>query len=238
VLAIDASAPRSVVVVAELNDEGGRVLAADARVDGANQASATLDQRITELMERAGVTMTSLVGLGCGRGPGTFTGTRVAVATMQGIALATKLTVLPIGTLEAIAHSVEGLRVDATRPRLALLDARRGEVYGQAFVTDADGNLVASGEARCAVLENFEILEASPLALGPGVSPYADTLPADARPLPGPSVEGLLGALIEANRSRWALPPSELDAIYLRATYAELGIHKPKRAMYKSPFVD
>ena len=234
-MAIDASAPQSVVLVAELDDEGGRILAADARVDGANQASATLDHRIRELLAEAGLDMRALAGIACGRGPGTFTGTRVAVATMQGIAVALGARVLPIGTLEALAHSVEG---QPDRPRLALLDARRGEVYGQSFDPRAGGGFEPSSEAKCTALSDFDVLSRAPLAIGPGVPPYADALPDDAVALPGPTPEGLLAALVEANRSRPTVAPHALEALYLRATYAELGIHKPKRAMYKSPFVD
>lgn len=68
-------------------------------------------------------------------GPGGFTGLRVALATARGLRLALGRPAVGISTLEAIAA---GVPADAAQGRsiLAVIDARRGEVFAQAFAAD------------------------------------------------------------------------------------------------------
>lgn len=71
-------------------------------------------------------------------GPGTFTGIRVGLATARGLGLAAARPVIGITTLEAIAAAAmaaESERFDVT---LAVIDARRDEVYAQAFDSQAE----------------------------------------------------------------------------------------------------
>ena len=63
-------------------------------------------------------------------GPGSFTGIRVGVAAMRGMALSLDIPLIGVTALEALAADVEG-----ERAVLAMLDARRGEVYAQLFVS-------------------------------------------------------------------------------------------------------
>jgi tRNA threonylcarbamoyladenosine biosynthesis protein TsaB len=66
-------------------------------------------------------------------GPGSFTGLRIGIATMQGLAMARGGRVVPVSTLEAIAAAApEGAAKVA-----AWMDAQRGEVFGQVFGRDA-----------------------------------------------------------------------------------------------------
>lgn len=68
-------------------------------------------------------------------GPGTFTGLRVGLAAARGLALATRLPIIGVTTLEALAHGVPR-EARAGRAVLAVIDARRGEVYAQMFAAD------------------------------------------------------------------------------------------------------
>src|SRR5262249_34879827 len=68
------------------------------------------------------------VGRWCvGVGPGSFTGVRIAVATVKGIVLGTGAEVAPVTSLEALAALVG----DDTKPIVAAVDAIRGELYVQ-----------------------------------------------------------------------------------------------------------
>lgn len=240
ILCIDASAPRSVVALGEILPDGARLLAHDARVDGANQASATLDQRIRNLFEQAQLEVSDLAMLGCARGPGTFTGTRVAVATAQGLALGLGIPIVPLSTLEAVAYSAGDAPGEGCEIVLALLDARRDEVYAQAFRRSETIELEALFDIRCASLASVlgELGESSFLAFGPGVEPYRAQLGVHALDAPGPTGPGLFTAARAAHKSRAPVVASGLEALYLRATYAEMGINKPKRPMFKSPFAE
>ena len=77
------------------------------------------------LLAEAGVARSQLDAIAVGRGPGAFTGVRLAVAIAQGIGLALDRPVLPVSTLAALA-----MQADADGENiLAAIDARMGEVY-------------------------------------------------------------------------------------------------------------
>ena len=69
-------------------------------------------------------------------GPGSFTGLRIGMALVKGLADANNTPCVPVSTLRALAAAcdVPGLVVPA-------MDARRGEVYTAAFVKNTDGTL-------------------------------------------------------------------------------------------------
>ena len=91
-----------------------------------------------ELLAEAGVARAQLDAIAVGRGPGAFTGVRLAISIAQGIALALDRPIVPVSTLAALALPVQGERI------LAAIDARMAEVYLGAFARDGDG-LVALG---------------------------------------------------------------------------------------------
>jgi tRNA threonylcarbamoyladenosine biosynthesis protein TsaB len=79
------------------------------------------------------------------------------------------------------------------------------------------------------------------LAIGPGCGAYAEQLPASMRERsivsPGPTAAGLWRAAVSAWRAGAAVDAGAFSAAYLRESYAEMGIHKPKRPPYVSPFL-
>ncbi len=89
---------------------------------------------ITELLQQEGITLRDLGAIAVGIGPGAFTGVRLAVATVQGLALASHLPVAPVASLDAIAaiaidHPLIQA-MDASKHQFTVaIDARMGEVY-------------------------------------------------------------------------------------------------------------
>ena len=236
ILALDASTSRSVLAIGQA---GSPDLVSDVEDDSANQASARLQARIEALLGRAGVRARELTAIGCGRGPGTFTGTRVAVATAKGLALGLGVPIVPVSTLAALAASVP-----ATRAVMPLLDARRGEVYGALFDTRG-GDVVARSPERCATLPDLLAAFAEALGdvpahlVGPGVAVQIEHVPPGwvTSDLPGPSDDGLWSATMAARARGEAVDAADIDAVYLRQSYAELGVNTPKRKPFKSPFI-
>ena len=92
------------------------------------------------LLGEAGIARSQLDAIAVGRGPGAFTGVRLAIAIAQGIALALDRPVVGVSTLAALAMQGDGNRI------LASIDARMGEVYLGAFERDADGSRLLGGE--------------------------------------------------------------------------------------------
>jgi tRNA threonylcarbamoyladenosine biosynthesis protein TsaB len=242
-LCLDASAPRTCVALGRVGDASDELVVVDERQDRANQTSASLDARLRGVLERGGVTAGALGLVACGRGPGTFTGSRVAVATAKGLALGLGLPVVPVSTLAALAASAElDDAVSHAGPVarvLAVLDARREQVYAGVFeVGDA---IVRVGEERVielaafiAQLDHLEDL----LVVGPGCAPYAEQLPpalrARSQPSPGPGATGLWRAAVSALRAGEAVDAGAFSVTYLRESYAEMGINKPKRPRYQA----
>ncbi|WP_367346759.1 tRNA (adenosine(37)-N6)-threonylcarbamoyltransferase complex dimerization subunit type 1 TsaB [Stenotrophomonas bentonitica] len=93
------------------------------------------------LLAEAGVARSQLDAIALGRGPGAFTGVRLAIAIAQGIALALDRPLLPVSTLQVLA-----LRAPAEATHvLSSIDARMGEVYVARQVR-VDGQWQRQGE--------------------------------------------------------------------------------------------
>ena len=93
-------------------------------------------------------------------GPGSFTGVRVGIAAARGFALVTGCPVAGIGTLDAIAEAAR--EVAGRVPVMAVLDAKRDEVYAQAF--DAEGQPLSEPAAGPAAEFAEALLEGMVLA--------------------------------------------------------------------------
>lgn len=95
---------------------------------------------IDELLAEAGTTISQLDAMAFGRGPGAFTGVRIAVGVTQGIAFAADLPVVPVSTLATVAQGANADHV------LVALDARMDEVYWGAYQRNAAGLMMLLGE--------------------------------------------------------------------------------------------
>lgn len=92
---------------------------------------------IDELLAEAGIRPQQLDGLAFGRGPGAFTGVRIATGVVQGIAFGADLPVIPVSSLAALAQDAMDNSNDARV--LSAIDARMNEVYWCAYRRDVDG---------------------------------------------------------------------------------------------------
>jgi tRNA threonylcarbamoyladenosine biosynthesis protein TsaB len=92
---------------------------------------------IDSLLAEARLSRRQIDGIAVGRGPGAFTGVRLAISVAQGIALGLDIPVVPVSSLAALAHDApdEGAAV------LTVIDARMGEVYAGAFRREDDGTI-------------------------------------------------------------------------------------------------
>jgi tRNA threonylcarbamoyladenosine biosynthesis protein TsaB len=104
---------------------------------------------IESLLAEAGVDLARLDAIAFGRGPGAFTGVRLAAGIAQGLAFAVQLPLLPISDLRALAAQALAL---AGAPRRALIcqDARMDEVYWGCFERSGDALCVLAAEAVAA----------------------------------------------------------------------------------------
>lgn len=141
------------------------------------QQAALLLPTIDRLMTEAGISAKQLDGVVFGRGPGSFTGLRIAASTAQGIAMGADVGVLGISTLAAVAQGC--VRETEAQQVLVLQDARLNEVYcGYYHLLDA--GIVASQmkEQLMAPADAHTVLpqEGVFTVTGSGFSEYQHTL--------------------------------------------------------------
>jgi len=101
-------------------------------------------QHTTALLEEIERTATAAGGweavgrLAVGVGPGSFTGLRVGIATAKALAFSRGLPLSGIGTLDALARGLGERAATAGLRRLAVLDAKRGEVAAALYAEDGE----------------------------------------------------------------------------------------------------
>lgn len=94
------------------------------------------------ILKRNSLKTTELDAIAYGRGPGSFTGVRIAASTVQGLALGSNLPVVEVSTLAALAQ--QNYDQHGFESTLALIDARMKEVYAGSF-TIVDGLAILNG---------------------------------------------------------------------------------------------
>ncbi len=99
---------------------------------------------VDELLREADLSPGALDAVAFGRGPGAFTGLRIAAGVAQGIAFGAELPVVAVSSLAALA---QGLYRERGAARvLAAIDARIGEIYWGSYEADAAGLMVLRGK--------------------------------------------------------------------------------------------
>jgi tRNA threonylcarbamoyladenosine biosynthesis protein TsaB len=191
--------------------DGERVLASVCEVmaRGHQERLAPMAQ---QAMAEAGIGFDRLDRVGVTVGPGSFTGLRVGIAFAKGLAAALALPAVGVGTLEALAAEAAGLV-------FPILDARRDQVYLQAF---EDGRALMAPDAVTAETAAARIAELSMgrdfTLVGSGAPLLAGLAPA-ARVVAADGVDARQVARLAATRE-----PRPLKPLYLRAPDAKLPI--------------
>lgn len=134
-----------------IGEQGGQLLAHDREENAAMQAERLLPM-IEDALASAELNYSDIEALAVTIGPGSFTGVRIGLAAARGIALAARMPMIGISTLELAAYTS---RKHANRKgELAvMLDARRGQCYAQGFLLDDAGVPQAKEEPKLITLE-------------------------------------------------------------------------------------
>ena len=164
VLAVDSSTARESVALVR-----GERLLGEVCLDTEDVASRRLLPAAAFLLDAAGVAPAQLDGLAVAVGPGSFTGLRVGIATVQGLALASGRPCVGVSTLAALGQ----LGAEAGLPVAALLDALRNEVYAALYAAGG-GEVLAPRRER---LEEFVArTPAEALFVGDGAERFGERI--------------------------------------------------------------
>ncbi|QJD29621.1 tRNA (adenosine(37)-N6)-threonylcarbamoyltransferase complex dimerization subunit type 1 TsaB [Methylococcus geothermalis] len=121
---------------------------------------------LESLLAEAGLVLGQVDALAFGRGPGSFTGVRIAAGVAQGIAFALDLPVAPVSTLAALAD--EAIGQTGGDYAFPCIDARMAEVYFAVYRRDAEGYPALLGEERVLPPGQADFSPAEGVGIGTG----------------------------------------------------------------------
>jgi len=126
---------------------------------------------IDELLSAAGLKASQLDLLAFGRGPGNFTGLRIACGVAQGIAFGVDIPVAPISSLATLAQAAQSKNV------LAVIDARMAEIYYGFYLIDNQGIMRCNGPEIVCAPDNITVPNAGQwFGVGTGWATYGEQL--------------------------------------------------------------
>ncbi|GBH15995.1 hypothetical protein ALQ07_01805 [Pseudomonas syringae pv. actinidiae] len=173
---------------------------------------------IKDLLAEAGVAMSALDAIAFGRGPGAFTGVRIAIGVVQGLAFALERPVLPVSNLAVLAQ--RAFREHGVSQVASAIDARMDEVYWGCYRETAGEMRLLGNEAVMAPELATLPVDASGQWFGSGTGwGYAERIPVslaghDASMLP--HAQDLLTLATFAWHRGEALPADDAQPVYLR----------------------
>jgi tRNA threonylcarbamoyladenosine biosynthesis protein TsaB len=204
ILAVDTTRESGSIALAR----GGEVIE-EVAMHAPAGFSQILYGELERLLSRNGVKAADIACFAAASGPGSFTGVRVGLACVKGLAEALGRPAIAVSNLEALA------RCGTARLRGAVIDARRGDIYGAVY--DDAGRLV-SGEV-VAKLDHW--LAGLPEGVDEFVS--SDPLPLPRVVAAPRALAGIIAKIAYDRLQRGeACDPAALDANYVRRSDAEL----------------
>lgn len=102
------------------------------------------------LLADAGLTLRQLDAIAFSRGPGSFTGLRIAAGVTQGLAFGADLPVIPVSTLQTLATA---LKSPVAQYCAVAIDARMDEAYFAAYIVSPSGLIEVAGEQIVPVMK-------------------------------------------------------------------------------------
>jgi len=143
ILAVDTCGPSGSVALGRLAGRDLEILG-ETELEGRSY-SATLVASVAGLLSDAGAAMADLGGIVAVNGPGSFTGVRVAVSTVKGLAEADRIPVVAVSRLKVLARKAQTTS--------AGLDAYRGEVFLRVERAGSEAEELLAGPAELALID-------------------------------------------------------------------------------------
>ena len=224
ILSIDTSA----VVASCALCEDGAPIAVYSQKAGLNH-SQTMLPMVKNLLDNTSVSIDDVDMLAVSVGPGSFTGVRIGVSTVKGLAFGKNKICVGVSTLEAMAYTVSTLAADALI--CPVMDARRSQLYNAVFAMHGDklirltpDRLIDAGE----LLHELDAMDKPVVFVDDGYDIIAKRNPPFLRPTPTHARWQNAYGVAEAARIRYNEAEDKsvftdvvLRPEYLRASQAE-----------------
>jgi tRNA threonylcarbamoyladenosine biosynthesis protein TsaB len=199
--------------------------------EGMPSHEARLPGALMRILEHSGLALDDVDAFAVSTGPGSFTGTRVGIATMQALAFATGRPLVGVSAFDALAATADWQRRErrsdsSARPVATWIDAWRGEIFA-ALYSGRQQIEPPSVEHAAAVLDR--IRHRGALFIGDAVAPHADLIrrQGDAAALAEPVAPLLAGAIarlaVQLVASGHRPSPDAIVPLYVRRTDAEIA---------------
>jgi tRNA threonylcarbamoyladenosine biosynthesis protein TsaB len=227
VLALDTTTRAGSVAVVD----GERVLV-DERGDAVRSHAERLPGDLLAALERAGMTLADVDLFAVASGPGSFTGLRIGIATMQGLAFVRQKRVVPVSVLFALAiggaaaldeHMVVGAWMDAHRGEVfsALYRVTAAPLFAPERLIELEPPAVGDPGAVWTRWRRF----AEPSAIvGDGAVQYASAIGEGARVIEPPTLAGIIGRVAAVRAARGdSVTPAGVQPLYVRRPDAEIA---------------
>lgn len=190
---------------------------------------------IERIMAECELGWPDLDAIAVGLGPGSFTGLRIGLATVKGLALATTLPLIGISSLDGLANQFRYV----TLPLFPVFDARKGEVYTACFLPAADGGMTRRGDYLVVPPQELCSRITEPvLFAGDGVAAYGGlfrellgeraVLAPEQLYFPRAAAIGFLA--LPRWHARDFLDPARCTPLYVRASEAEINLGLTRQA--------
>ena len=193
--------------------------------DAAHTHATRLPGDLMTVLDRAHLALADVEVFAVATGPGSFTGLRVGIATMQALALAAGRPLVGVSVLDALARSAAGVAFVGARVA-TWVDAWRGEVYAALFagVDELEG---ASVELPDRILPRLRGTRT--LFIGDGAAAHRDAIQSamgshgELAPALEPPLAGIIGRLARADVEAGRRPgPADIQPLYVRRPDVEL----------------
>jgi tRNA threonylcarbamoyladenosine biosynthesis protein TsaB len=233
VLALDTTTREGSIAIVD----GERVLF-ERCGDGSRSHGERLPDEVIRALAASGLTSADVDLFAVASGPGSFTGLRIGIATIQGLALVHRKRVVPVSALRAMAHaasttlpegSLVGAWMDAHRRDVfsAIYRVEHAEPFALGRLKRLDGPTVAS---PVDTLSRWAAARLQPVCVvGDGAMKYVEELAEVAPAQPAPLLASVVARIAAACHPGCSVDPAGVQPLYVRRPDAELARDASRR---------